>query len=178
MVQEKYRKRIKYALECSYELQANLEILKEEIIQDTAAIHSVPGPKTTRYGPDSENGGGSRSASPEEAFCLRQEELAQRLEAKKQKLYDQQMLMERVDKGLHRMPGDYAKILRWKSGYKTRRLTWTQIANRMGEEPSYCRRKYSKALDILTGIVYGAEASPIQGVLELDTSEEQGEILE
>ena len=29
MVQEKYRKRIKYALECSYELQANLEILKE-----------------------------------------------------------------------------------------------------------------------------------------------------
>ena len=74
--------------------------------------------------------------------------------------------------------GRYAKILRWKSGYKTRRLTWVQIANRLGEEDtSYCRRKYSKALDILTGIVYGAEASPIQGVLELDTSEEQGEIL-
>lgn len=178
MVQEKYRKRIKYALECSYELQANLEILKEEIIQDTAALHTIPSPKTTRYGPDSENGGGSRSSSPEEAFCLRKEEMEERLEAKKKKLYDQQMLIERVDKGLHRMPGDYAKILRWKSGYKTRRLTWVQIANRMGEEdPSYCRRKYSKALDILTGIVYGAEASPIQGVLELDTSEEQGEIL-
>lgn len=178
MVQEKYRKRIKYALECSYELQANLEILKEEIIQDTAALHTIPGPKTTRYGPDSENGGGSRSASPEEAFCLRQEELAQHLEAKKQKFHDQTLLMERVAKGLQRMPGDYARILRWKSGYKTRRLTWIQIANRLGEEdPSYCRRKYSKALDILTGIVYGAEASPIQGVLELDTSEEQGEIL-
>ena len=74
MVQEIYRKRIKYALECSYELQANLEILKEEIIQDTAALHTIPGPKTTRYGPDSENGGGSK-ASLEESFCLRQEEL-------------------------------------------------------------------------------------------------------
>ena len=177
MVQEIYRKRIKYALECSYELQANLEILKEEIIQDTAALHTIPGPKTTRYGPDSENGGGSK-ASPEESFCLRQEELEARLEAKKKKFYDQQLLMERVANGLQRMPGDYARILRWKSGYKTRRLTWVQIANRMGEEdPSYCRRKYSKALDILPGIVYGAGASPIQGVLELDTSEEQGEIL-
>ena len=177
MVQEIYRKRIKYALECSYELQVNLEILKEEIIQDTAALHTVPGPKTTRYGPDSENGGGSK-ASPEESFCLRQEELEARLETKKKKFYDQKLLMERVAKGLQRMPGDYARILRWKSGYKTRGLTWTQIANRMGEEPSYCRRKYSKALDILTGIVYGAKASPIQGVLELDTSEEQGGILE
>lgn len=178
MVQEKYRKRIKYALECSYELLANLEILKEEIIRDTEALHIFPGPKTTRYGPDSENGGGSRSASPEEAFCLRKEELQARLEQKKEKFYSQQLLMERVDKGLHRMPGDYAKILCWKSGYKTRQLTWTQIANRMGEsDSSYCRRKYSRALDILTGIVYGAEASPIQGVLDLDTSDEQNEIL-
>lgn len=177
MVKEIYRSRVKYALEHGYELRANLDILREEITQETAVLRTDPSPKTTRFGPEG-GGGGGVNKSPEESFCLRQEELETRLEAKKKKFYDQKLLMERVDKGLQRMPGDYARILRWKSGYKTRRLTWVQIANRLGEEDtSYCRRQYSRALDILTGIVYGAEASPIQGVLELDTSEEQGEIL-
>lgn len=178
MVQEIYRKRIKYTLESSYELQVNLELLREEILQDMAALQVPPGPKTIKFGPESEGGSSNRNQSPEEAFCLKKEEALHRLEMKKERYYSQRLLLDRVNKGLQRMPGDFAKILRWKSGYKSRRMTWHQIANRLGEEdPSYCRRKYSKALDILTGIVYGAEASPIQGVLELDTSEEQGEIL-
>ena len=178
MVQEIYRKRIKYTLESSYELQVNLELLREEIIQDTAALKILPSPKTTRFGPESEGGSSNRNQSPEEAFCLKKEESLRRLEMKKERYYSQRLLLERVDKGLQRMPGDCAKILRWKSGYKSRRMTWHQIANRLGEnDPSYCRRRYNEALDILTGIVYGVDASPVQGVLDIDTSSDQDQIL-
>ena len=123
MVQEIYRKRIKYTLESSYELQVNLELLREEIIQDTAALKILPSPKTTRFGPESEGGSSNRNQSPEEAFCLKKEESLRRLEMKKERYYSQRLLLERVDKGLQRMPGDCAKILRWKSGYKSRRMT-------------------------------------------------------
>lgn len=177
MVAEIYRKRIKYCLESSYEIQANLEILKEEIIQDTAALHQPPAPKTTHFG--TEPGGSGRNASPEEAFCLRKEEAERRLDVKRRRYYDQQQLLSRVEKGLSMMPGDYAKILKWKSGYKSRRMTWNQIAHRLNcGDASYYRRRYSEALDILTGIVYGVEAAPIQGILDLDESEEQSQILD
>lgn len=179
LVQEIYRRRIKYTLESSYELQVNLELLKDEIVQDMAALQVPPGPKTIKFGPESEGGSSNRNQSPEEAFCLRKEEALRRLETKKARYYSQKLLLERVDKGLQRMPGNCAKILRWKSGYKSRRLTWHQIANRLGEaDTSYCRRRYAEALDILTGIVYGAEACPVQGVLDMDTSEDQEKILQ
>lgn len=179
MVRDIYRKRVKYALETHYELQANLEILKDEIVQDTAALHVPPGPKTVKFGPDSEGGASNRNQSPEEAFYAKKEEAQRRLEVKRQRYYDQKLLVDRVDKGLKRMPGDYAKILRWKSGYQGRRMSWHQIANRLGEaDTSYCRRRYAEALDILTGIVYGAEACPVQGVLDMDTSEDQEKILQ
>lgn len=178
MVQEIYRKRIKYTLESNYELQVNLELLKEEIVQDMAALQVPPGPKTIKFGPESEGGSSNRNQSPEEAFCLKKEEALHRMEMKKERYHSQRLLLDRVDKGLQRMPGDCAKILRWKSGYKSRRLTWHQIANRLGEDDiSYCRRRYSEALDMLTGIVYGVNASPVQGVLDIDTSPEQEQIL-
>lgn len=177
MAAEIYRKRIKYVLECSYELQANLEILKDEIIQDTAAICQSPAPKTTHFG--SEPGGSGRNASPEELFCIRKEEAERRLEVKKQRYHDTLQLLARVEKGLALMPGDQSRILKWKAGYNCRRMTWNQIAHRLNcGDASYCRRRYSEALDVLTGIVYGVEAAPIQGVLDLDDSEEQSRILD
>lgn len=179
MVQEIYRKRIKYTLESNYELQVNLELLKEEIVQDMAALQVPPGPKTIKFGPESEGGSSNRNQSPEEAFCLKKEEALHRLEMKKERYHSQRLLLERVDKGLQRMPGDCAKILRWKSGYKCRRMTWSQIAHRLGEnDDSYCRRRYSEALDMLTGIVYGVDASPVQGVLDMDVSSDQEQILQ
>lgn len=115
--------------------------------------------------------------SPEEAFYLRKETATEQLEGKKQRYHDQRLLLKRVEQGLRRMPGDYEKILRWKAGFDRHRLTWHQIGNRLNEDSSYCRRRYDEGIDILTGIVYGAEAFPVQGVLEMDTSQDQEEIL-
>ena len=94
MVRDIYRKRVKYALETHYELQANLEILKDEIVQDTAALHVPPGPKTVKFGPDSEGGASNRNQSPEEAFYAKKEEAQRRLEVKRQRYYDQKLLVD------------------------------------------------------------------------------------
>lgn len=145
MVEKIFRSRVKYALEHAYELRANLDILRDEIIQETAV--------------------------------LRKETAMEQLEGKKQRYHDQRLLLKRVEQGLRRMPGDYEKILRWKAGFDRHRLTWHQIGNRLNEDSSYCRRRYDEGIDILTGIVYGAEAFPIQGVLDMDTSLEQEKIL-
>lgn len=176
MVKEIYRSRVKYALEHGYELRANLDILREEITQETAVLRTDPSPKTTRFGPEGGSGGGVNK-SPEEAFYLRKETAMEQLEGKKQRYHDQRLLLKRVEQGLRRMPGDYEKILRWKAGFDRHRLTWHQIGNRLNEDSSYCRRRYDEGIDILTGIVYGAEAFPVQGVLEMDTSQDQEEIL-
>lgn len=175
MVEKIFRSRVKYALEHAYELRANLDILRDEIIQETAVLRTDPSPKTTRFGP--EGGGGGVNKSPEEAFYLRKETAMEQLEGKKQRYHDQRLLLKRVEQGLRRMPGDYEKILRWKAGFDRHRLTWHQIGNRLNEDSSYCRRRYDEGIDILTGIVYGAEAFPVQGVLEMDTSQDQEEIL-
>lgn len=50
MVKEIYRSRVKYALEHGYELRANLDILREEITQETAVLRTDPSPK--RHGSD------------------------------------------------------------------------------------------------------------------------------
>lgn len=175
MVNKIYRSRVKYALEHAYELRANLDILRDEIAQDEAVLATDPSPKTTKFGP--EGGGGGMNKSPEEAFCLRKETALEHLEEKKQRYHDQKLLLKRVEQGLRRLPGDYEKILRWKAGFERHRLTWNQIGNRLNEDSSYCRRRYDEGIDILTGIVYGAEAFPVQGVLDLDTSQDQEEIL-
>lgn len=175
MVEKIYRSRVKYALEHAYELRANLDILMDEIIQETAVLRTDPSPKTTRFGPES--GGDGVNKSPEESFYIRKESALERLEEKKQRYYDQWLLLKRVDQGLSRLPGDYEKILRWKAGFEHHRLTWNQIGNRLNEDSSYCRRRYDEGIDILTGIVYGAAAFPVQGVLDMDTSLEQEKIL-
>lgn len=132
--------------------------------------------KTTRFGPEV-GGGGGVNKSPEEAFCLCKETATEQLEGKKQRYHDQRLLLKRVEQGLRRLPGDYERILRWKAGFEHHRLTWNQIGNRLNEDSSYCRRRYDEGIDILTGIVYGAAAFPIQGVLDMDTSLEQEKIL-
>ena len=50
MVEKIYRSRVKYALEHAYELRANLDILRDEIIQETAVLRVDPSPK--RHGSD------------------------------------------------------------------------------------------------------------------------------
>ena len=45
MVEKIYRSRVKYALEHAYELRANLDILRDEIIQETAVLRVDPSPK-------------------------------------------------------------------------------------------------------------------------------------
>ena len=176
MVEKIYRSRVKYALEHAYELRANLDILRDEIIQETAVLRVDPSPKTTRFGPEV-GGGGGVNKSLEEAFCLCKETATEQLEGKKQRYHDQRLLLKRVEQGLRRLPGDYERILRWKAGFEHHRLTWNQIGNRLNEDSSYCRRRYDEGIDILTGIVYGAAAFPIQGVLDMDTSLEQEKIL-
>ena len=52
MVEKIYRSRVKYALEHAYELRANLDILRDEIIQETAVLRVDTSPKTTRFGPE------------------------------------------------------------------------------------------------------------------------------
>lgn len=175
MVNKIYRNRVKYALEHVYELRANLDILRDEIAQEEAVLGTDPSPKTTKFGP--EGGGGGMNKSPEESFYIRKEAAMDRLEEKKRRYHDQRLLLRRVEQGLGRLPGDYEKILRWKAGFDWHRLTWNQIGNRLNEDSSYCRRRYAEGIDILTGIVYGAEAFPVQGVLDVDTSQEQAEIL-
>ena len=106
MVEKIYRSRVKYALEHAYELRANLDILRDEIIQETAVLRVDPSPKTTRFGPEV-GGGGGVNKSPEEAFCLCKETATEQLEGKKQRYHDQRLLLKRVEQALEQ----YEKML-------------------------------------------------------------------
>ena len=130
-----------------------------------------------RHGSDLKSAVEAGEQEPGRSFCLCKETATEQLEGKKQRYHDQRLLLKRVEQGLRRLPGDYERILRWKAGFEHHRLTWNQIGNRLNEDSSYCRRRYDEGIDILTGIVYGAAAFPIQGVLDMDTSLEQEKIL-